>query len=424
MPKRDIPVDADEDTRFALIMDGLVDPASGGLKPPKNGLVEGEVAKWHPVGEKPAGRTEGFLVRKNTSSGSAKASHTWLYKTSKPTNMTRYFYASFCETAGSELFRYTLGECAPKNRLVIGALQIPGLVSRFLPDFISFAKMQENGKESFVITAQHGIHKIIAANCFFNDYDGTFANTGLFTSTDGRKKVGRVDFGAVFSQLLNHSYGIATYLFDKGKYSYRYRYAMLYAPLLQSEEFRLSIESMSQINIEHIKAITKASVARFVEAWRTTPIEAPAIEKLFSHLYGEDKQKWHEGGFQDDPTVCIDLDRFNEVICNHIIAALTERKNVFGFFARALSYQRELNTISEKNVEEQFFLTGEMDVQALIKEAINESSDHKRLLLSWLTNNKLQFTLKGKLIINDVTGYPLTPLERDEHGVYPIPNAP
>lgn len=426
MPKRDIPVNADEDTRFDLIMEGLREP-TGHLKPPKTVSCEGSVAKWDHVGEKPKSVTDGYLIKKRESSGTPKASHTWLFKTCTldSDKFKQYFCASFCETVGSELFRYSLGELAPKNRLAIGKDNIPGLVSRYLPEFVTFSQFfncfdyrSEKKEDKIIAMLEHkgvtGIHQVIAANCFFNDYDGKFGNTGIFRSMDGLEKVGRIDFGTAFSQLFNHSEGIATYLFDKGKYSYRYFYARKYAPLLQSELFRESINSMSEINMNHVEHIVSASVARFYDAWRHIPIDGAAIEKLFSHLYGDDKDKWRACGFQEDPTVRIDFDLFNRVICDDIIHALTERKKIFKFFSMALAYQKVLNAFSETKLRESLFSALEIEnTRVLINEAIEDTSGHKRLLLSWLTKNKLQFPLDERLTVNDMTESTLILVESD-----------
>lgn len=418
MPKRDIPVNADEDTRFALIMEGLREPTTGRLKPPKIVSCEGSAAKWEHVGEKPISVTDGYLVKKRASPDTRKALHTWLFKTSlsNPNNIKKYFCASFCETVGSELFRYSLGELAPKNRLATGNDNIPGLVSRYLPDFVPFSQVfscfdytSEKKEEKIITTLEDqgitGIHQVIAANCFFNDYDGKFGNTGILRSMDGQIKVGRIDFGTAFSRLFNHKEGIATYLFNKGKYSYRYSYAKKYAPLLQSELFRESIHSMSEINMDHVERIVIDSIERFCDAWRQIPIDSAAIEKLFSHLYGEDKNKWCACGFQEDPTVRIDFVQFNQVVCDDIIHALTERKKVFKFFSIALACQNDLNAFSEADISELLPSTREIESTtiALINEARDDISGHKRLLLSWLTKDKLQFTPDGRLTVKDIT---------------------
>lgn len=432
MPKRDMPVNADEDTRFVVIMDGLTNTSDHSLKLPKDGHWHGEGAKWRFLSEKKTGVTNGYLVSKNAQSSTTKHDKIWLYKTSLDKHYEKYFYASFCETVGSELFRYALGDLAPKNRLTKIDGEAPGIVSRFLPEFLSFAKIiegyDEREKPAFIeqIPGLHGTPKIIATNCFFNDYDGSFFNSGLFVSSDGKQKVGRIDFGTALSNMHDHTYGIGLYLFGRGKYEYRYHYARTYAPLLRSDEFRLSILNMAQINLEHIDAIVRASVQRFVNAWRDILLDGPAIKKLFSHLYGENMEMWFRCGYTEIPSVQIDFDQFNFTISDEIIAAVAERKEIFLFFAKTLACQNELCIISTGlNATSDFATATDLEqAHMLIKEAEEDSNVHKRLLLTWLTGNRLKFNRDGMLLKREVMRASLTPLETNAAGLYPVPNRP
>jgi len=77
-------------------------------------------------------------------------------------------------------------------------------------------------------------------------------------------------------------------LFGKGDFDRRYRYVETFGPLLKSEQFRLAIQRLSTIDINHIEAIFQASVDRFVLSWRNVPLNSLAINKLYGHLLGNE----------------------------------------------------------------------------------------------------------------------------------------
>jgi hypothetical protein len=82
----------------------------------------------------------------------------------------KFFYAMFAEIVGGELFRYVLGDAAPKIRLTTTNTQGPVIVSRFLPEFVSFKEhlrpLSDEHRISFrrQLLDLDGLPEVIAAN--------------------------------------------------------------------------------------------------------------------------------------------------------------------------------------------------------------------------------------------------------------------
>lgn len=341
MPKRDIPVGASDEIKFQIIMEGLVQ--SSHRIPPKDGRI-GAQEKWRVVGEKTIGLSSGCLVSKNATPNTRKHEQIWMYKffADQSGVVNKFFYAMFVETVGGELFRYVLGDAAPKIRLTQIGNQAPGIVSRFLPEFTSFKDLQRplDEEQRILFRKQllnfEGLSEVMAANCFLNDHDGRFENVGLYRTAEMKYQVGRIDFGTALSQLNNPIYCLGIYLFGKGSFDPRYHYVETYGPLLKSEQFRLAIQQLSTINLNHIEAITRASVACFVDSWRNVPLNELSINKLFTHLLGAEKSCWVNYGYIDGQPVQMNLDQFNQTISEAIISSMRRRKDIFSFFAKAL----------------------------------------------------------------------------------------
>lgn len=350
MPKREIMRNADFDTRFVIIMEGLVQNTE--LVPPKDGRYDPTKGpnKWSFYQEKADGMTEGFLVRKNAPS-SKKSQNVWLYKGCFNQYYEWYFYESFGEIIGSELFRYLLADRAPKNRMTQIPGAAPGIVSKYLPKFSSFKAQlstfdDEESRNAFVkkIPTIDGIPEIIAATCFLNDFDGKFANLGTMLSDDGEKHAARIDFGCTLSNLDSHTYAIGLYLFNEGEFSDMFNHASTYAPLIDSKLFQNAILELSQINMDHVSQIVSAAVRRFVLAWQNIPLDEKAINKLYQHLFGADKSAW-QCGYQAGPPVQMNFEIFSNEITHRIIDSLTQRKDIFYFFSRALTLKEVLRNI-------------------------------------------------------------------------------
>ena len=350
MPKRIISENADKETRFRIVMEGLLEN-NGELKLPKSGTyssIADDVSKWRFFAEKTDGMTTGFLVKKQAKLGAEKGTQTWIYKHEPGKDYTWYFYEHFGESVGGELFRYVLGDLAPKIRMTQLGSEPPGLVSRFISEFSTFkdqlkalhvqsnidegdqevaAQEEQRQKQAFInnIATITGIPKIVAANCFFNDFDGKLGNAGTFKTPDGRVKAARIDFGTALSNLHDHTYGLGLYLFGQGEFSDRYRHHLTYASLLGSETFKNEIEALSNIDMSHVEAIVKTSVARFVNAWKSIELGEEAIDKLYTHLYGSEKSMWANKGYMvhsNDPLppkVSIDLECFERTITSDIV---------------------------------------------------------------------------------------------------------
>ncbi len=141
-PKKIYPPDANEEEKFRIIMEGLLEDDR--MMPPKEGRV-GVKEKWRSVAEKENGVTSGYIVSKNATSGTAKHEHRWMYKffTDQSGQVGKFFYAMFAEMIGGELFRYVLGDAAPKIRLITTNTPAPGVVSCFLPEFVSIKEYLE-----------------------------------------------------------------------------------------------------------------------------------------------------------------------------------------------------------------------------------------------------------------------------------------
>lgn len=424
MPKRIIPENTDKETRFQIVMDGIIEN-NGELKLPKSGTCSSsadDASKWRFFSEKTDGMTTGFLVKKQAKLGAEKGTHTWIYKHEPGKDYTWFFYEHFGESVGGELFRYVLGDLAPKIRMTQYGTETPGLVSRFIPEFSTFkeqmnalhvqshldemeqeasAKEEQHQKQAFVnnIPTITGIPKIVAANCFFNDFDGKFGNAGTFKTPDGRIKAARIDFGTALSNLYDHTYGLGLYLFGEGEFSDRYHHHLTYRSLLGSETFKNEIEELSNIDMSHVEAIVKTSVARFVKAWKSIELGEEAINKLYTHLYGGDKSMWENKGymvhFNDPlpPKVSIDLEYLERTVVLDIVTSLAERKEIFAFFAKVLTCQVELNEIAmgEAPPTAPIKIKQMILANTLIVEAIdNDFSDQKAKLISWITGDKLQ----------------------------------
>jgi hypothetical protein len=345
MPKRDIPVGASEEVKLQIIMEGLMQ--GGSMTKPKDGRM-GDQEKWRVVGKKTIGLSNGCLVSKNATPGTTKHEQLWMYKffTDPSGSVNKFFYAMFSEAVGGELFRYVLGDAAPKIRITQIGNQAPGLASRFLPEFVSFRDLQRPLNEEHRITFRQqlldfeGLPEVIAANCFFNDHDARFENVGLYSTAEMKRKVGRIDFGTALSQLNNPIYCLGMYLFGKGDFDPRYHYVETYGPLLKSEKFRLAIQRLSTINLNHIEAIIRVSVARFVASWQDVSLNELSINKLYSHLFGaENAAEWVQYGYVGDPSVQINFDQFNQHISEAITSSMRRRKDIFSFFAKALDIQ-------------------------------------------------------------------------------------
>lgn len=389
MSKREIPINADENTRFLIIMDGLLDDL--GLKDPKDGRYDPELGptKWTFFKEKTDGMTEGFLVKKTVDPTLRKSQHVWLYKACLNKDYEWYFYESFGELVGCELFRYFLGDIAPKNRMTQIPGEAPGIVSKFLPNFMTFKDELERLdsdelKQDFVqkIHLIDGIPEIIAATCFFNDFDGKFANIGTMIDERGQRRAARIDYGCALSNLNNHTYGIGLYLFNEGEFSETFKHAITYSHLIHSEQFRQSILKLSQINMDHVSAIVRAAVARFSKAWKDIPLDVKAIDKLYNHLYGSDKTLW-QCGYESGPPVTINFDVFSTEMSDQIIHALSTRKSIFEFFANALSLQTTLKSIIEHGEESVIESQDLEHCKALFQEAMHNSE--KNYIITHLT---------------------------------------
>ena len=353
MPKREIPKGADANTKFAIVMDGLMEGSE--LKEPKNGQYNPEQghAKWAFFTEKTDGMTEGFLVKKTSDPSLPKSHNVWLYKACLNKDYEWYFYESFGELVGCELFRYVLGDIAPKNRMTQISGEAPGIVSKFLPNFMTFKEEvnrldSEELKKTFVnrIPLIDGIPEIIAATCFFNDFDGKFANIGTMVNEQGERRAARIDYGCTLSNLNDHTYGLGLYLFNEGEFSEVFKHALTYSKLIHSEQFKQSIFELSQINMDHVSTIVRAAVARFSEAWKNIDLDDKAIDKLYNHLYGPDKILWRHG-YEAGPPVKINFMVFSTEISDQIINSLSERKDIFAFFAKALTFQTTLKQLVE-----------------------------------------------------------------------------
>ena len=358
MPKREIPRGADAQERFIIVMDGLTHGSA--LKKPKDGRYNPELGltKWAFYKEKSDGMTEGFLVKKVADPSTQKSQNVWLYKACLNKDYEWYFYESFGELVGCELFRYVLGDIAPKNRMTQIPGEAPGVVSKFLPNFMTFKEEinrmdSEELKADFVkrIPTIDGIPEIIAATCFFNDFDGKFGNVGTMVNEHGERRAARIDYGCTLSNLNNHTYGIGLYLFNEGEFSETFGHALTYSTLIHSERFRHAIVELSQINMDHVSAIVRAAVARFSDAWKNIELDEKAINKLYNHLYGSDKTLW-QSGYEAGPPVRINFDVFSTEISEKIIDTLSARKEIFSFFAKALALQDGLKATIESRIDE------------------------------------------------------------------------
>jgi hypothetical protein len=376
--KREIPRGADANTRFLIIMDGLVHNSN--LKQPKDGRFNPDLGatKWTFYKNKSDGMTEGFLVKKIADPSSEKSQYIWLYKASLNKDYEWYFYESFGELVGCELFRYVMGDLAPKNRMTQIPGEAPGVVSKFLPNFMTFKDElnrfnDEEEKQKFIqnIPLIDGIPESIAATCFFNDFDGKFANMGSMVNELGERRAARIDYGCTLSNLHNHTYGIGLYLFNEGEFSERYKHALTYSKLIHSERFQQAIVELAQINMVHVSAIVRAAVGRFAKAWKDIPLDEKAIDKLYNHLYGQDKTLW-QYGYDAGPPVKLNLELFATEISNQIIESLSARKEVFAFFAKTLTFKTGLGENTDQL--EQY--------RELLQEA--DSDVHKQYIISHL----------------------------------------
>ncbi len=386
LSKREIPRGADADTRFSIIMSGLVEGSN--LKSPKDGRFNSDLGetKWTYFNDKSDGMTEGFLVKKTAEPSLEKSQHVWLYKACLNRDYEWYFYESFGELVGSELFRYVMGDLAPKNRMTQIPGEAPGIVSKFLPNFMTFKdelkRIDEEAKQAFVdnIPSIDGVPESIAATCFFNDFDGKFANMGSMVNSQGERRAARIDYGCMFSKLHDHTYGIGLYLFNEGEFSERYKHALTYSKLIHSERFQQAIVELAQINMEHVSAIIQAAVGRFSKAWQDIPLDAKAIDKLYHHLYGPDKTLWQCGYYEAGPPVELNFERFAVDISKQMIDSLSARKEIFAFFAKTLTFK----TVLDEHIEHLESLQTEQleQYRDLLQEA--EGDVHKQYIISHL----------------------------------------
>lgn len=294
---------------------------------------------------------DGFFAKKVADSGLSKAQNVWLYKACLNSDYKCYLFESFGEIVGYELFRYHLGSLVPKNRMTQIPGKAPGIVSKFLPNFVTFREklIQLSNKElqlEFIrnIPMLSCIPKIIATSCFFNDFDGKFANIGTMVNQLGIHHAARIDFACALSNLNNHTYGIGLYLFNDGEYSNYFNHAATYNSLIYSEEFQNAIIELSEINIDHIRLIVQAAVKRFVQAWRNIPLDSKSINRFYKHLYGADESIWPSSYSSESPHT-LNYDLFETEIIDNIISAISERKIIFAFFAQAMSVQTDLKKL-------------------------------------------------------------------------------
>ena len=351
MSKREIPVDANENTKFAIIMSDLLNGHE--LKEPKDGSYDEKLgtAKWKFFKEKSDGVMNGFFAKKASDPSLPKSQNVWLYKACIDGDTRCYLFESFGEIVGYELFRYHLGSLVPKNRMTQIPGKPPGIVSKCLPNFFTLTEKltqlpDTESRLEFVknIPHQRCLPKIIATSCFFNDFDGKLSNIGTMINQIGIHHSARIDFACSLSNLHNHTYGIGLYLFNDGEYSNLFNHAATYHSLIFSDEFKNAIIELSQINIDHVSLIVQAAVKRFVQAWRNIPLESNSITRFYKHLYGADQSTWPTSYSSEYPKF-LNYDLFEIEIIDNIVSAISERKIIFAFFAQALTMQQDLKKL-------------------------------------------------------------------------------
>lgn len=348
MPKRDILPQTAADETYLIILAGLMSSTGGVMKPPKTVYLSGSFPNWRIISEKKTGVMTGMVISKNATPGSRKHEHPWMYKycphSVDEETLGRHFRSHFNETIASELFRYVLGESAPKNRLTKNEGEFPGMVSRFLPEFRSFQDVAESMREEEKIAQlrrlddQSGLADALVVSAFFNDHDARFENIGLFHSAEGREKVGRIDFGTAFAQINHPLFCLGMYLFGQGNFDPRLKkYADRYGWLLKTPVLQASLKKIAALNIAHIRIILEIAIQRWIMAWSDTPLSGLAIQKLFKHIWGEDRELWRLHGYMEQSTVKIDFTLFKQKMIETMMASFERRKSLFSYFAQLLS---------------------------------------------------------------------------------------
>ncbi len=162
--------------------------------------------KFHKVGNKQYGTTDGSLVRKSSTVNETEVKHlnTWLNKKSRPE--ARNIGEEICEYIGTNFINYYMGENSPKMRLIVDEDGTVSLASKFIRNFKTFGELDNIFKQHIEKEQRinpdyiKGQSEFYFANIILADYDNSNPhNYGFRINNNGELYLARIDLGKAFS---------------------------------------------------------------------------------------------------------------------------------------------------------------------------------------------------------------------------------